>query len=257
MPINKKNKDLKVLIIEDDAEIRANAVDLLELNGYKAFSAENGVEGVKLAQELLPDLIICDIMLPKKDGYEVKLELSKILKTKTIPFIYLSAKAEVKDIRYGMSLGADDYIVKPFKAEEFLVSVETRLSRLKEIAGGAGEHKKYKLSESDHIFVNVNDKQKFIKISDIKAISSNKDYSRLILTSGEETDIRKSLKEWEEILPENIFFRIHKSTIINIRFVEKTVKWFNRSIRIYLMNLETPFVVSERYAAKLKTKFSV
>ena len=105
----------KILIIEDDPLIRENIFEVLELNNYKTFIAANGKEGVDLALQILPDLIICDIMMPLMDGFEVKEELSKDPRTKFTPFIFLTAKAETKEIRHGMALGADDYITKPFE----------------------------------------------------------------------------------------------------------------------------------------------
>lgn len=119
----------KVLLIEDDTTLRENTAELLELENYKVITAANGKEGLDLAKKELPDVIVCDIMMPKLDGYGVLAGLSKSEKTKYIPFIFLSAKTERKDVRKGMNLGADDYITKPFEEEELLTTIESRLAK--------------------------------------------------------------------------------------------------------------------------------
>lgn len=119
----------KILVIEDNMEIRENIQELLELSGYLVCSAENGKLGVKIALEELPDLIICDIMMPEMDGYETLYVLSKNQKTSGIPFVFLTAKSEKSDWRKGMNLGADDYLMKPFDEMELLRVVETRIKK--------------------------------------------------------------------------------------------------------------------------------
>lgn len=120
----------KVLLIEDDTILRENTAELLELSDYKVLTAANGKIGVELAKSNLPDIIICDIMMEVMDGYEVLKTLSKGKKTKYIPFIFLSAKTERKDIRKGMDLGADDYITKPFNEDELTSAIESRLAKV-------------------------------------------------------------------------------------------------------------------------------
>jgi len=119
----------KILIIEDNPDIRENTAEILELGNYKALTAENGKIGVEIAQREKPDLIICDIMMPVLDGYGVLHLLSKSEETANIPFIFLTAKAERSDLRKGMEMGADDYITKPFDDSELLNAVESRLKK--------------------------------------------------------------------------------------------------------------------------------
>ncbi len=118
-----------ILLIEDNADMRDNISEILELAKYKVHSAANGKEGVRLAQSLKPDLIICDIMMPELDGYGVLHMLGKDPATASIPFIFLTAKSEKTDYRKGMGLGADDYITKPFDDTELLDAVEIRLKK--------------------------------------------------------------------------------------------------------------------------------
>jgi len=118
-----------IVLIEDNLEVRENTAEILELANYKVVTAENGKKGVDLAKQILPDLIICDIMMPELDGYGVLHVLSKFPETAKIPFIFLSAKTEKTDIRKGMNLGADDYLTKPFDDVELLDTVEIRLKK--------------------------------------------------------------------------------------------------------------------------------
>ncbi len=122
----------KVLIIEDNVDIRENVAEILELAGYTVFEAKNGKIGVELAVKNLPDIILCDIMMPELDGYGVIYLLSKNPDTAAIPFIFLTAKAEKVDFRKGMEMGADDYLTKPFDDMELLSAIESRF-RKKEI----------------------------------------------------------------------------------------------------------------------------
>ena len=130
----------KILLIEDNEDIRDNTGEILELAGYKVFTAENGKLGVEAALRENPDLIICDIMMPVLDGYGVLHVVQKNEDTKNTPFIFLTAKSERSDFRKGMELGADDYITKPFNGTELLNAVEGRLKKVdllkKEFSGG-------------------------------------------------------------------------------------------------------------------------
>lgn len=119
----------KILLIEDNNEMRENTSEILSLANYAVLTAENGKIGVEAAKKDKPDLIICDIMMPDLDGYGVLHILSKDPETAGIPFIFLTAKAEKSDMRKGMNLGADDYLTKPFDDTELLSAVEVRLKR--------------------------------------------------------------------------------------------------------------------------------
>jgi len=119
----------KVLIIEDNNDIRENVVEILELADYEVYEAKNGKTGVDLAANHLPDIILCDIMMPELDGYGVLYMLNKNPETATIPFIFLTAKAERVDLRKGMEMGADDYLTKPFDDMDLLNAIETRLKK--------------------------------------------------------------------------------------------------------------------------------
>src|SRR6187431_1741254 len=118
-----------ILVIEDNKDIRENTAEILNLAGYKTFTAENGKIGVEIAQKEKPDVIVCDIMMPELDGYGVLHLLRKNEETQRIPFLFLTAKTERSDFRKGMEMGADDYITKPFEDIELLNAIEIRLKK--------------------------------------------------------------------------------------------------------------------------------
>lgn len=124
----------KILLIEDDVALRENTAELLELSDYIVETAPNGKVGIEKAKSNPPDIIICDIMMPEMDGYGVLEAILKEENTAKIPFIFLSAKTEHKEIRKGMDLGADDYITKPFEEAELIGAIESRLAKAQILA---------------------------------------------------------------------------------------------------------------------------
>ncbi len=149
----------KILLIEDNLEMRENIGEILTLADYNVVTAENGKIGVEMAKKEKPNLILCDIMMPELDGYGVLHILSKDTELGSIPFIFLTAKAEKADLRKGMNLGADDYLTKPVEEAELLNAVESRLKRYdffrkgytKDLAGFVefiAEAKKFNLPDS-------------------------------------------------------------------------------------------------------------
>lgn len=120
---------VKILLIEDDELVRENVLELLDAEGFKTFCAANGLLGKEIAQQQVPDLILCDVMMPELDGYGVLQAVRQNPDTMTIPFIFLTAKAAKGDFRTGMQLGADDYLTKPFTRAELLGAVQTQLQK--------------------------------------------------------------------------------------------------------------------------------
>lgn len=136
----------RILIIEDNTDVRENLAEILTLSGYTVETASNGKIGVEMALLNPPDLILCDIMMPELDGYGVLHIVSRNAKTADVPFVFLTAKAEKEDFRRGMSLGADDYITKPFDDTALLQTIEARLQKSERLraasakSGGSLEH---------------------------------------------------------------------------------------------------------------------
>lgn len=124
----------KILVIEDEPEMRRNITTILRLEKFHPVSAENGRVGVELARKEKPDLILCDVMMPELDGYGVLQSLRNDTDTAAIPFIFLTAKGEREDLRSGMNFGADDYLTKPVPKVELLKAIVARLQRSEQTA---------------------------------------------------------------------------------------------------------------------------
>ncbi|QBJ85239.1 response regulator [Chryseobacterium gleum] len=160
----------KILIIEDHDDIRESTSEILELADYEVLQAKNGKQGVELAIRHIPDIILCDIMMPELDGYGVLYLLSKREETSLIPFIFITAKADRAEVRKGIEMGADDYLTKPFDDIELLNAIESRLRKK--------EHQKKfyssKYDQMNHLFQSVNGLEELKKSFDDRKIKTLK-----------------------------------------------------------------------------------
>src|ERR1700709_956246 len=125
----------RIQVIEDEINIRENIQELLEAKGYEVRVSANGKQGVLDAIDFKPHLVVCDVMMPKMDGYKVLEYIRKTSIIQNTPFIFLTARVDKNDIRQGMDLGADDYLTKPFTYKELLKAIESRLKRQQKIIG--------------------------------------------------------------------------------------------------------------------------
>jgi len=123
----------KVLVIEDEPEMRRNLATILRLERFQPLTASDGESGISAARKEAPDLVLCDVMMPGKNGHEVLRELHNDPATMHIPFIFLTAKGERGDVRSGMNLGADDYLTKPVDKADLLRAIRTRLARAEQL----------------------------------------------------------------------------------------------------------------------------
>ncbi|MGE5499056.1 MAG: LytR/AlgR family response regulator transcription factor [Syntrophothermus sp.] len=251
----------KILIIEDDKAVRSNIQQLLYESGYEVQTAGDGISGIQQALSFQPDVIVCDIMMPGIDGLEVLKELQRHPEAASIPFIFLTAKAELSDIRLGLKSGADDYLVKPFSAAELLNAIELRLHKRmmilrneKEKSQTESGQSKQALDYNSNLFLQMGDRPEIIKVNKIKYIQAESEYSNIITADEKKLLVRRLLKEWEEMLPSRHFLRIHRSTIINIEYIKKIEKWFNHSFRVHMDAVPEPFIVSRRYSTKLRSQ---
>lgn len=246
---------IKILIIEDDPILSNNIRTLLEEEGFSVFFALNGVDGIVKAEKLLPDLIVCDIMMPGKNGFEVKNELNKNENTFDIPLIFLTAKAEIADLRKGMDLGAEDYLFKPYKAEDLLRTIKMQIQKKRRIVSKIVEKKTSEISQKEkeqRIIINIGNEYKLVKYESLYAIVASSQYCNLVLENGKKYLVRKSLNEWEEKLPSKDFIRIHRSTIINKNVIVKIEKGKNNIKKVYLKNISEPFFISRKYSEYFK-----
>lgn len=247
----------RILIIEDDELYIDSIATLLAEEGYSVITALSGLDGLDKAKTENPDLVICDIMMPDISGLTVLKEIRKRDGTKFLPFIFLTAKASKSDVREGMNLGADDYITKPFLTDDVLKAVKTRLEKSQQVVNYLKRKKspqieKQKIDPDNYVMLPVNKNFEVAYIKDIVCISSEGVYSNVFLKEGKKILIRRLLKEWEKILPEKLFVRIHKSSIVNLMYIAKAEKWFDNTIKIHLKYYPEPLIVSRRYAVQIK-----
>lgn len=253
----------KILVIEDDSSMLNSIEDILLINDeYNVIKVANGKEAIDKISTINPDLVLSDIMLPDFNGYEILEQTKNISSGNSIPFIFLSAKAELSDIRKGMSLGADDYLTKPFKAKDLLEAVDVRLKKnqnskiiSKSVEAKSNNHNN-KAKSNDWILIKEKEEVRFVKIPEISVIKAMNDYSEVIL-KGKKYVVKRSLKSWEKILSSNTFIRIHRSTIINLNFVEKFEKTSNSTFLLKINDIDENFTVSRRYSAKLKSQMII
>jgi len=245
----------KILLIEDEKGIRENIRYLLETENYSVITAENGKDGIRFAEEFKPDLIICDIMMPGVNGYDVLKTLLEENKIPHTPFIFLTAKVDSSDLRTGMGLGADDYIFKPFEASELLKSVATRLKKYENIKALLRDDKEESkvLSLNDKISFKVRDHSELISIENILYISADRQYTNIYTVHNKRFILKRTLNKWEEVLPSKYFVRIHRSTLINLRHVNKIQKDEKNSYKIHLNESEIILEISRRFYKNLKS----
>ncbi|MDD5571260.1 MAG: response regulator [Bacteroidales bacterium] len=165
----------KILIIEDDIVIMETTAEFLNEEGFEVYTAVNGVEGIQKAIEIIPDLIISDVSMPLKNGYEVCKTLQSVPDTNTIPFIFLTARIQKDDVRHGMQLGADDYLAKPFDYSELLKSIRIRLEKHDRSINQSDE-RFYALIDNPMVGVYIYEGNKFLYSNSI--ISEISGYSR-------------------------------------------------------------------------------
>ena len=152
----------KILVIEDEQIIRENILKLLKAEGFDVTGAENGTQGLNAAVSNLPDVIICDVMMPELDGYGVLMALRSNPVTATLPFVFLTGKAERSEMRQGMELGADDYLTKPFTKAELVGAISSRLKKQEAVAK---QYNTLRSSQSSALIQDAADKLEQIKTS--------------------------------------------------------------------------------------------
>lgn len=204
-------------------------------------------DSVKAAAPLIlttqPDVIFLDIQMPGASGFELLAQIDPAIKV-----IFVTA-FDAYAIR-AFEVNALDYLLKPINPAR-LASALTRLTNSEPMTTSAVR----RLDYNDRLFLEIGGRAQFLKLDQIVCLRAAGDYSELVTPDGKPALILKSLKEWEERLPENHFVRIHRSTIINLDYVERIEGHFNRSYQIYLRSQTEPLLVSRRYAAQLKQKF--
>lgn len=200
--------------------------------------------GVEIIKKLEPDLVFLDVQMPGESGFDL---IDKI--PPDVKIIFVTAYDEFA-IR-AFEVNANDYLLKPVSKDRLALTLE-RLGAEGEDEDLSGTRK---LKYDDSVFILFNNSYCFLKVDSIVMISSANDYTEIVINEGKRGLVSKPMREWESRLPEQCFARIHRSTIINLQYVDKIEDWFNYSYRIYLKGFEKPVVMSRRYASNVKKRF--
>jgi two-component system, LytTR family, response regulator len=238
------SKIFKAIIVDDeklareDLKAMAKGFEEIEIIG----EASNVKDAKKLIENLSPDFIFLDIQMPGRTGFDLLTEIQTDAK-----IIFVTAYDEYA-IR-AFEVNAQDYLLKPVNKERLALAIE-HLKPEGEIQSDSCK----KLEYNDNVFLMVNNTYQFIKVSSIIVITSAGNYSEILTNTKLKGLVLKSMREWETRLPNNLFIRIHRNAIINLEFLDRTEDWFSYSYQVFLKGIEKPFVMSRRYASKLKDK---
>ncbi|GAB3794915.1 hypothetical protein GCM10028819_10060 [Spirosoma humi] len=211
----------KIVVIEDVDQIRNSIVEILTLNGYRVGATSNGMDGIKLIERWRPNLVLCDIMMPQLDGYQVLEAIRKSPDQAHIPFIFITAKTDVVDIRRGMYLGADDYLPKPFLARDLLNAIASRLRRSQQQSQTSIN------SDSDFLLTIQGQDQRGNRILQIQdcLYFFTQQRSYFVAHSLGTFQIKKTIDKLAAELDPNQFFRINRQLIIHRRMVKSYAYW--------------------------------
>jgi len=239
-------KVYKTLLVDDERLSRNDLRQMLSAHDNIDIVGEaaNGDKALELINERQPDLVFLDIQMPGLNGFDVLEHISSDVKV-----IFVTAFDEYA-LR-AFEVNALDYLLKPVNPERLKQSIE----RLELIPDESDESIR-ELEYHDRLLLKLNTSLGFLKISTIISITSAGDYSEVLCTNKKKVLVHKSMSEWETRLPATFFNRIHRTTIVNMEFVDRLEEWFNNSYRVYLKGIEEPYVMSRRYVAKLKQKLS-
>lgn len=214
-----------LLVVEDEQAIRETLKDILELSGYNVMTAKNGKEGYDAIIEYKPDLVLCDVNMPELDGFELLGALNQRMKDEVIPpFIFLTARVETQSMRQGMGLGADDYILKPFDHNQVLEIVRMRLDKRKQLTKSETPIVTPALRGFDKLALPCEEGLMLVPFEDIIKCQADRAYCTFHLNDGKTILVSSAMKEFEQILIANKFLKVHKSTIVNIKYAQKYVR---------------------------------
>ncbi|MFZ4590707.1 MAG: LytR/AlgR family response regulator transcription factor [Ignavibacteria bacterium] len=269
----------RVLVIDDDAAIRELVSDILTSEGYYVIernSAEAGLEKLlsgSKSKDNKFDIIVCDIMMPGATGFEVLKKIKRSKKIEVPIFIFVTASKERSDLRTAMESGADDFITKPFTAEELLKAVKVQEAKKEKIEDTLLKNildskkrkpdevtSKVKLSVSqkfksdDKLFISNVNNSGFVYIKDIVLIKSLKDYTKIYTGNKESYIVRKPLKRWLSSLPEESFQLVNRSEIVNVNSISELIKLPNSTHEIILNNCTQKVTISRRISIQLKSQ---
>jgi len=237
-------KPHNVLVVDDERLARKDLIALLGAydNIKVVGEADDVPSAAKAIEKLSPDVIFLDIQMPGQSGFDL-LEKADV----EAHVIFVTAYDEYA-IR-AFEVNALDYLLKPVSTDRLAKALEKLELHEQEIP-----MKARRLNHDDRLFLMLGKHFKFLTVNRILTISAAGDYSEVLTSDGHRGLTLKSMKEWETRLPPQHFIRIHRSTIINMEYVDRVEEWFNFSFKVFLKGVEEPYLISRRYATRLKDK---
>jgi len=234
---------IKALVVDDERLARKDLTGMLaRIPGIQVVGeAQDVPSAIKAIETLGPDVIFLDIQMPGQSGFDLVEQVS-------FKIIFVTAYNEFA-LR-AFEINALDYLMKPVTPERLEKSLE-RMHQSGQSPTKAAEPLNY----TDRLFTTVGSKIQFLKINTITLIRSEGDYTYITCNNGVKGLVTKSMKEWEERLPESYFCRVHRNAIINTDAIDHIEKWFNYSYQVKLTDIDEPVIISRRYAKKLKDLF--
>lgn len=245
MPLRDMPALFKTIIVDDERlarrELRSLLADyaMIDVIG----EAENVAQALNLIHTQKPDVVFLDIQMPGESGFRL---LEQIQADFRIIFVTAFDAFAIR----AFEVNALDYLLKPVHPDRLAQAIERLSAAASERPAPANP-----LEYEDRLFLETDEQARFLKISSIVCICAAGNYSELLMTDGKKLLVLKSLREWEERLPVRHFARIHRSTIVNLDYVERIERWFNHSAHVYVRHLTEPLVMSRRYAARLRLRF--
>lgn len=199
---------------------------------------------IKVVQRSDPDVVFLDVQMPRQSGFDL---LNKYNVRSKVVFVTAYDEYAIR----AFEVHAFDYLLKPIKQDRLAQTIQ----RIRE-ENHSPDVKKKPFVYNDYLFLPSEGCLEVVKVNLIECISVSGDYSEVFTSNGKKLIVLRSLKQWEQKLPENSFVRIHRSTIINLEYIERIETWFNYSYKVYLRGIREPLVMSRRYASKLKEKLA-
>lgn len=239
-------KQYKAIIVDDERLARVKLAkilakfDCIEILG----EAEDVPSAKKLIYKVNPNLLFLDIQMPQESGFDL---LNQIEFNGEIVFVTAYDEYAIK----AFEVNALDYLLKPVREER----IETLINKL--VNHYVDKSLPKKLEYDDKIFISNEKQMGFIELKDIISIESIGNYSKIHFQNHKNIIVYKTLKDWENRLPENKFFRIHRTCIINIDYIDRFEKWFNYTTRVFMKSSETPLKISKKFASQLKKRFGL
>ncbi|MEW6733938.1 MAG: LytTR family DNA-binding domain-containing protein [Acidobacteriota bacterium] len=236
---------IRAIIVDDERLARKELRSLLAAHPEIEVvgEADSVVAAMELIRALEPYVVFLDIQMPGESGFSL---FDKIQVNFKVIFVTAFDTYAIR----AFEVNALDYLLKPVNPNRLAGAINRLLTGAQQELVNIR-----KLEYDDRLFVETNERAWFLKLDTIIYLCAVVDYSEIFTADGEKILVPKTLKQWEERLPEKHFLRIHRSIMINLEYIERIEQWSNRSYQIYLRHIATPFTVSRRYAARLKLKF--